>query len=216
MPPRQRRRAPRRATKNKITLKKVNAKVNKLANMTETKHVDVLKTQTEINFDVNSATALFLPVQGDAHNERVGDVASPFRLTMKIALRNVADEDKSQFVRMMIIQSKQRYTPSTITTSGVTQLFSTADVDDVVNSNLVHDNRSHYVVLHDKTYILSPDGNRGTFINISKKISRHVEFEPGATTTESGQIWMVLTSDVAVGSVGPTAQWASRILYKDA
>lgn len=134
---------------------------------------------------------------------------------MKIAMRNVADENKPQMVRMMLIQSKQRYTPSTITTSGVTQLFSTADVDDVINSNLVHDNRSHYVLLHDKTYTLSPDGNRGQFINISKKISRKVEFEPGVTTTESGQIWMILTSDVALASVGPTVQWASRILYKD-
>lgn len=201
----------------KITkFKKLEKKVNMLSRTTETKHVDNVKTQTEVNFDVNLATALFLPAQGTKHNERIGDSASPFRLNAKIAIRNVADEDKCQFVRIMIIQSKQRYTPSTITTSGVTQLFSTADVDDVVNSNLVHDNRSHYVLLHDKTYTISPDGNRGMFINISKKISRSVEFEPAVTTTESGQIWMCVTSDVAVASVGPTIQWSTRILYKDA
>lgn len=66
-----------RVARRNVTLKKVNAKVNKILNMSETKHVDVLATQSEASFDVNNVTALFLPAQGDAHNERIGDSASP-------------------------------------------------------------------------------------------------------------------------------------------
>lgn len=199
----------------KVTLKKVNAKVNKLASQSETKHVDVLLTGTEVNFDANKTQALCIVAQGDAHNERIGDSMSPFRLNMKLAISNISADSAPQFVRLTVIQSKQRFTPNTIATSGVTQLYSTADVDEVVVSNLVHDNRSHYVLLHDKTYPISPDGNRGMIITLSKKISRKIEFEPGSTTTEAGQLWFCLTSDIAAASTGPTFKMASRVLYKD-
>ncbi len=200
--------------KKQTKFKVLEKKVNKMTKNFETKHVDVVKTSTELSFDVNHATALFLPAQGIKHNERVGDSASPFRLNAKIYIKNTDSSVQPHSVRIMIIQSKQRYTPSTITTSGVTQLFATAAVEDVTTSNLVHDNRSHYVLLHDRTYDLESD--EGKVINISKKISRQVEFEPAVTTTEAGQIWLCATSDLAVAAAGPLIRYSTRVMYKDA
>lgn len=208
---------PRKSASKTTEFKKLQKKVNKISRGIETKHVDILLAAQEINFDSNETHALCLPVQGDAHNERIGDSIAPYRLNCKLTISNInTADDNTQFARVMIIQSKQRFTPNTVSTSGVTQLFSTANVDEVVVSNLVHDNRSHYVLLHDKTYTLSPAGNGAVVINISKKLSRKVEFEPGSTTTESGQIWICFVSNIAQAATGPIFTLASRILYTDA
>lgn len=205
-------------SKRQSEFNKLKKKVNRMDRTTETKHVDIISNRVECNSDVNKVHACFLPAQGDAHNERVGDKAAPYRLTAKIMFRNTDSAASAPInVRVTVLQSKQRYTPSTITTSGVTQLYQIADDEKVCQSHLVHDNRTHFVLLFDKSYVLSPAGNsRGLIVNINKKISRMVEFEPGSTVTESGQIWICLTSDIVAAATGPSVQFTSRVLYKDA
>jgi len=80
------------------------------------------------------------------------------------------------------------------------------------------DNRDKFTVLYDRTHMVSRNaGNiQMPYLNISKKISRPTIFQGGATVAESGQIYLVMTSDSTIATdKGPRVRWESRILYKD-
>ncbi len=202
----------RHQKRNYKQLKTLTKKVNKITNAMETKQFDSSASAAEVNFDVNEAQSLVSPAQGDGQEQRIGDEISPFRLEFNYTVRSVSDT-APQVIRVLIIQSKQRFIPVTNVTTTAAAIWDAANTTLSVDSTFIRDNRSHFVVLYDRTHCLEPD--ECFSVKVRKKLSRRIIFQTNATTTEAGEIWLCPTSDFATASAGPTLSHVSRILYKD-
>lgn len=197
-------------------IKQLKKDVNTLKRSNETKYHDELYTKGAVERDVNNVTTLLDPGQGSTNQTRVGNEISPYRIHLKgdVRIANAGSVGKGS-VRVMVIQSKQGYVPSTISTSTVDKLFIYPNAEVTPHSPLDLNNRQHYVVLFDKTYMLDAAGKQIAKVNINKKISRNVTFvEAGSTTAEKGQIYLCLTSSSATLN-DFEFQGYSRIFYKD-
>lgn len=199
------------------SLAELKRKVNKIAGTIETKYHDELQPAVLVSNGVESVSILSDPTASFTNQTRIGNEISPFHLRVKGTIGfNPAQVNTNQRVRMMIIQSKQGFVPQTTSTSSNTGVLTMAGTVSVVNSDFNYENRKHFTVLHDKTYIVDSASKPAILFNISKKISRKVVFEEASSTTaEQGQIRLLLFSDNDITNP-PIVTWYSRMQYKDA
>lgn len=184
--------------------------VNNLKKSNETKYHDENLPLGAIVYGTNNTSTLLDPAQGSTTQTRVGNEISPYRVHIKGRITVGSTEE---VVRITLIQSKQGYVPSSISTGAAQQFYALPASAQSVHSPLDENNRKHYVVLYDKTFTLDAYNKIRQF-SINKKISRNTMFEEaGSTTAEKGQVYLIVNSNVAAS--GPTINAYSRIFYKD-
>ncbi len=204
----------------KTKIQKLTTKVNRIANLIETKHHDETQTEVLTSFDNEQVSILFDPIQGDGENARVGDVCSPFRIMIKGSFRQTVSGSGGVFGRVMLIQSKQRFVPLSASSGSDSQsVWESAGTNIAHLSQYIVENRSHYKVLFDRTYAIGGEDSSKDVVlfNINKRITSNVRFTTGGTNTERGGIFLLFTSNRLVSQAnGPFRAWTSRVLFKDA
>lgn len=198
-------------------------KVKTISSAIESKFYDNSVPGSEVNYDVNSVITVATFGQGDTANTRSGVKIQPTRMDLIFQLRNSGTTASGGCtMRMLVIQSKQRFTPDTTAGSDTNGgLLNSANTSEAPFSMLVHDNRSHYTVLLDEIVDLEEDqsGANTKPVTIRRSVypKRPIIYEPGDVgDTEAGQIYICFTSDVANAAVGPIRRGNYRLYFKDA
>jgi len=208
---------PKKATK-KVSkdVQKLKRDVRLLKSSNETKHHDENYPGGFIDFSTNHVTTLLDPGQSITNQTRIGNEISPFHLRIRGTVDWNPVSGAPQLVRILVIQSKQRFVPVTNTNTISTGVLILSGTSQAPISDFNYENRKKFTVLHDRQYMVSED-DQSQPINVSKRIKRKLVFqEGGSTTAERGQIYMLIYSDQASASSSkPVVRAYSRIQYKD-
>lgn len=199
--------------KNKLT--KLQKDVNFLKKSAETKHTDdaVVITQV-VEYDVNTIRVLADPNNSFTNQGKIGAQITPFRCMVKGRIESNVAADSAHIVRIMLVQSKQKFVPSTIASAGSPQsVLTLANTVNAPISMYDMNTRGKYTVKYDKTFIVDQDDPYKLF-NINCKISRNIQFEDTSSTiAESGQLYLLFFSDS--NAANPNVVYTTRVLYKD-
>lgn len=210
-------------TKSKLSrktpFKTLAKKVNKIASGIELKFHDELGTAGAVAYDANRAQILSDPVQGSTSATRDGREIMPQSLKIRGAIYlNGTSTAPSQTVRIMVVQSKQRFVPVTNTAAipaNNTSVLARQGNTDVCTSDFDINNRRHYTVLYDRTFIVT-DYSPTKIFTVNKKLTKKITFEnAGSLIGESGQIRLLMFSDVATANNPPVVESYSRMRYTD-
>lgn len=198
----------------------LSSKLNKIERLFETKTHDESLTPSATGYDAEAVTILCDPAQGATEDNRIGDSISPFRITIRGTLRqNASTDGRGAIVRIMLVQSKQRYIPLSATNSNAQGLLQQAGTVNAPLSQFNFQNRKHFTVLSDVTYAMSNEDTGGSTSNIAfvinKKLTKNISYSPDSVVAERGQLYLVRTSNAAV-SAAPLLSFESRVFYKDA
>lgn len=190
--------------------------VRKLRDEREEKYHDEYGPSGVIDNGINQSSTLCDPAQGSTVVTRDGDEIAPFRLLVngKIEM-NALSTLTNQQVRVIIIQAKEGFVPSTITSTPTNSavLYGGALGAAAVVTPYDHNNRKHFIVLMDETFNVT-DQDPAVNFSRSFKISRKIRFaEAGSITAERGQLYMCRFS--TEGGNGPLMTWYTRTLYHD-
>lgn len=209
----------RRMTKKSVKddVKQLKKAVNKLNKSNETKNWDEYAAVGNVYYDTEYVSIICDPAPGLGADDRIGDSIQPFRMLFRGYVEVDANYTAGlQQVRVLIIQSKQGFVPASTVTTTTQGVLTRAGQTGAQLSHFIVENRDHFVVLSDKTYTVDLDSKAQIPINQSIKLSRPVRYQAGSTTAESGQIYILATSNIATATGnGPNFTWNSRILYKD-
>lgn len=195
---------------------KLASDVRKLKSDREVHYHDELNLGYGIPYDVNRAVVLCDPPQGDARTERVGDTIRPYWIDLRGSLRN--QHTRSCVARITLVQSKQRFIPSTTAASGITSVWNRAAGVAAPLSTFTFDNRDHFTVLWDKTFTIGGAGSASEQVDyhLKKKLTRPINYAAGATTFEGGGLYLLQTSEYDNASgVSPVSAWVSRVYFHD-
>lgn len=196
---------------------KLASDVRKLKSAREVHYHDENDVGLATPFDVTNRTALlFDPPQGDGRTDRSGDSVTPISLEIRGRIQNLHTAGVA--ARILIIQSKERFVPVSNSATGTSAVWELAGTSNAVSSPFFYDNREHFIVLHDETYMLGSTGASNNMLpfHIKKKIYRKVNYIAGTTGPANGQIYMVMTSTASNASgVAPVIAWHSRIKFLD-
>lgn len=216
---------PRRQMRKKAAAKtKVDKRQDKMirkiySEMIESKRYDNIEIADTAAYDTNNVTSLLTPAEGTNDTEMVGSKINPTRLEVRGSITG-GDSSFSGICRVTILRSRQRFVPDNsvgTTTNGYLQFGGTSGA---YISQFQKDNRSHFTVLYDKTFVVPPvtSNYRPVLFSFSKKLSGVTEFDlAGGGTLEKGQYYLCLTSDKTNASGDtPLVSWSSSIWYKDA
>lgn len=212
-----------------LKIAKLTRQVRSLNKAQETNYIDKF-INVNISYDVNNAQHVTaIPNDGTgptgAAGTRIGEKVSPTFMEMRGIFKQplTAVENPTQ-VRMIVIQSKQRFVPSTTSITGANNVLANQNTVSSVFAPYDFDNRRHFYVLHDEVYTFTSWSTaQGAmtgepaqrYIHFKKKLSRDICFEGTGTTPEAGQIYCLFYSNVAVANTEPTFEAFSRVYYKD-
>lgn len=222
----------RKTLRKKLTLRKVNKKVNALANKIETKWIDghmvyndVDTTGSEKSLELNNI------VEGTAANERVGQKITVKSITIKgqmIVGVGVVAPDLYNQLRLILIKYKT-HGASTPAITDILQFGSAATYTNEVRMNSLYKKRSQYTfkILYDKVhhlgYQLGPHiHTSGTMYNNEKpkRFAIHVKCDDTLEYTDSGHMtgWsyqLMFFSDSGAMNY-PQISYVSRVNFQDA
>lgn len=172
----------------------------------ETKYKDYDRTETSINQNGVLRT-LNDPAQGTSASTRVGDSI----LMKSIDIRGEIYANTSPaYLRMILIIDKQ----NTITTAA--QILENTGTYYSVHSQYNQDNRKQFSVLYDRTRFVDQTTNQDNHLfHIRKKLSRHVKFDTGTITINTGALKLLCISNANVAAAEPTTRYRSRFTYID-
>lgn len=219
---------PMKSQKAPTRLAKVEKKVNKILNSTEPNYKDTT-VNTNISYDADNATLLSnISISGDGtEGTRQGRWVTPTRLEVRGAITRAVDTTNQPpaIVRMLVIQAKQRFTPSSSSAGGTTNILQSQGTATTPYQPFDINNRRHYTVLYDKTFTsgfaTSASGfaqNYGSLLTPMKrniKLSRRIQWQDDSTTTEGGQIYVLFYSNVVSTAVEPAFTGVFRLHYVD-
>lgn len=196
-------------------IQRLQARLSKIEKTIPLKYYDADNTGDNVPVDADFVVSLVDPAQGDGVTERVGDVVCPIRIVGNLLWSNTFATDATATVRCTIIQVKDEFVPATNVASDANGLYS--DTLYTAFCPFYWQNRIHYDVLFDKSMVLGPPASatKARLMPISVKVPRKIFFKPGLTTTESGKIYMCLTSNVAAASSEPVVYYSLRTYFKD-
>lgn len=208
---------------------KLSRQVKRLAKAQETNYKDVL-INTNCAYDVNNAIHISSILNDGGSptgtvGTRIGEKVSPYFLEIRGRVRQpLSAIENPSVVRMIIIQSKQRFTPSTISIPGANNVLANQNSIFAYLSPFDRDNRQHFTVLHDEMFSLTSWSTAGGtmtgepgqhLVHIKKKLSKDIAFELSGSTPEAGNIYVCFFSSVAAANTEPVFEGFSRIYYKD-
>ncbi len=186
----------------------------------ETKTHDATFAVAQVDYDTDNATALASVPQGDTRITRDGSKLLATFLDLRMMVRQeLTPPSFGASFRVTVIRSKQRFTPVSDTGGASQGVYQNGGTLSAPISPFERNNRTHYVVLHDKMYYTNggDSGPTGFMIHIKKKLNHVIEYEgTSATTVEKGQIWVLLTCNRSAASAdGPEVTYTSRLYFKD-
>lgn len=155
--------------------------------------------------------------QGVRDGERVGDFISPSYLRGSIVVRcaertvSTVDIYEPSLIRIVFFRGKQEngFFPS------VSDLFETSASDQIQYQYNWY-NRSHYTILSDRTYALSPGQFPYKLIKVSLKLTGNVKYErQSPSITENGGIYCIVIGQSNEGGVYPDYDSNLRLTYTD-
>lgn len=202
-------------------VKRLNTKITRMAKPELEFFETMIATPASVAYNLDVFNyALCTPVQGLAEGQRKSDQISLNDLKIRGTIFS-GTVLSVQNIRVTLIQSKTRFQPSMITSSGNQSVWDVAGTNDIVNSFFSWENRGLFRVLRDFKMTVAPGydasiPNQKTF-NINyrfNKSNRLLKFQPGSTTTVQNQIYLLVTSD-QINTTPVTATFTSRITYYD-
>ncbi len=200
-------------------IKKLKKDVNVLKKSNETKYHDESQARVGISYLVNHSSILIDPVRGDGISNRIGDSISPFAIEIRGLIESGSLSTLVAQMRIVLVQSKQGFIPSTTATTTTQQVMDLNNTDDVVNSPYEWENRKHFTVKYDQTFTLDASSNEfGTGnrkFHIKTKLSKVLDFGQNTILAERGQCYLLVFSNQSTAANQPIISWVSRALYKD-
>lgn len=210
--------------KQDAEIKKLKYKVNRLRGNEELNNKDV-STTFEISYDTNQATHLSSIPVGTGEGTRQGRHINPRSIEIRgnIICPVTAAYIESMPVRVILIQSKQRFAPNTTSVGGISGVLSSANSQYGPFGFFDIGNRRHFTVLHDQTIAIGQANYDGGFVydgqgsfHIKKRITRRIAWEDDTTVNEQGHLYLLFYGAAAAAlNSGPIVRFASRLLYTD-
>lgn len=194
---------------------KLKKQVRRLNISNEPKYHDELFPELGITYAVNNTTVVADPAQGQTTQTRIANEISPYMLELRGKVEaNYASANEGAVLRLIVIQSKQRFIPNTLTSSITQRLLAVQNTVNVPYMPYDDDNRKHYTVLYDRTFnVNNTNGNGVTTFQKKIRVKRPVRFYAAGTTETEGQIFVCAVSNQA--AAGPRLTWYTRLHYKD-
>lgn len=204
-------------------INKLKSKVNKIVTSTERKFVGTSFNGTAIAYDVNNVTAMCVPTVGDGDNNRTGSKITPTWLEGNFTLVGGSSATVPCTVRVTMVRAKQRFVPNSTTSSGTACIYDYGGTVTAPFSLFQWENRTHFTLMYDKLFTIGPytaTDPSGTVSNrvirIKKAIKRpNIEFDGTTTTAQSGQIYLIFTSNLTAATGPPTISGEFRVSYTD-
>jgi len=172
----------------------------------EYKYFDVNILPASHNYNGTVTSALCVPAQGTAAQDRTGDSIKMKNLTMRGEWLLNAAGAAQETVRIIIFIDKQNNI-----TSGA-QLLQAVGNANAVYSPKSNDNRYDTKFIIDKTYVLDSD-NPIKKLDWVIKLNLHQHFNTGTTTVDTNAIKIALFTQSATN--GAQFQYYSRVTYMD-
>lgn len=200
----------------KSDLMKLKREVKNLQTASEVKTHDEYFPKGQVAYNANQVTTMLDPVQGFTNSTRIGDEISAYRINLRGVIEaNAASAGNTQLVRVVLLQSKEGFVPSTTAVTTTNQLWVGNNAVYAPLSAYDEANRKHFTILYDKTFATDTNSQKQVLFNINKKISRPTRFDlGGSTVAKQGQLYLCMTSNYGTGSA-PQVTFYSRISYKD-
>lgn len=177
-----------------------------------------------VGFDLNTVNdALCTPAQGDGQTQRDGSAINMHKLYVQGKVNANSAQAEPYVVRIIVLQAKQRYSPSLTATTGVTQLLEDANTNDAVHSMYSFVNRVHYRILKDFKITVQSTGTSGgaapdikyfKFGYTFKKFNRTMRFDSNGTTSQMNQIYFLAVSTAGTTNY-PTIEYEARTTFYD-
>lgn len=180
----------------------------------ETKHTDDLQANIALDFNTNNTRVLCDPNQGLTNQTRIGSQISPYKVEINGRLDSNVATGSAHLVRVMLVQSKQKFIPSTIASAGSPQsVLTLANTENAPISFFDRNTRDKFIVKYDKTFTFDQDDPYKLY-KIRAKVSRNIVFEDtGSLVAESGQLYLLHFCDTNASN--PRVSYATRVFYKD-
>lgn len=205
-----------------MDVRKLNAKLGYMAKPETEFYETTVTTPATVAYNANIFNyALISPAQGIGEGQRKSDQISAKLLQVKLQVF-AGLADRTQCFKVLLLQSRARFVPSMVTSSGTQSVWDTAGTNDVLNSFHNWENRGHYRILAQKTFKLDPIANDSgpnvkcfTLSYRFKKFNRVVKFDPAGITTQKNQVYLLMVSDLGNDANAPSATYTSRVTYCD-
>lgn len=203
-------------------VKKLDKKIKRLGKP-EVDYFDIPVTSTATiayNLDVTNYPLVEPPI-GLNDQERKGDEITMKSIQVRAVVRAGASSTVPQSIRMMVIQSKQRFSPALNAATGSdNSVLAYGGTQDAVWSPVDWNNKHHYRVLKDMTFYVQ-NGTDKEIKNIKWttgfKTKATLKFEEGTTiVAEQNQVYLLFFSDILNTNTPPTLEFTSRTHYTDA
>lgn len=219
-------RAKRTYKKPTTQYKKLEKKVNMIVKAIEPNYVDTT-ISTNIAYDVNNAQTISALTQAGtgAPGTRQGAKVTPYYLEFRGVLSQASSAlQNPSTVRILLVQSRQRFLPSTTAAVGATNILDGQGTIVTPYEPFNKDNRKHFTVLYDKTHMLgswltstgvSTSIPQRKLIQMKLKLSRDIVYEESSTTPEGGQLYLCCYSTVANANTEPVIDGVFRVHYRD-
>lgn len=211
-------------------LAKLEKRVNSIAKAIETNYIDT-QINKAIAYDVNtfvdlSAISSDVATASGAAGTRQGSWVQPTMLEARLRFHQPFDPtiQNPTAVRFMLIQAKQRFTPSTVAVGATTAVLANQNSNFSFLAPYDKDNRRHFTVLHEQSFTLGGWSNSSVgassipqdrIFTIKKKLSRRIAFELNGATKEGGAIYWIAYSDTAAAQTEPVCTGLVRVHYRD-
>lgn len=216
----------KRAPKTMGLAKKVRTltkKVNKLPTPELKYNDNGRQVPASVGYDINTVTdALITPAEGDTNITREGSQLNAVSLHIRGRVTASTSQLEPATIRILLIQAKQRYVPSSVATSGVTQLFENANTNDAVHSMFSFTNRIHYRVLKDfKIRVQDPSADATNtdqkYFQMTykfKKFNKVIAYDDSTTTAQKNQVYLVAISTSSTANY-PSIEYSARTTFYD-
>lgn len=190
--------------------------VRKLKSDREVHYHDELRLLLDVPYDNNNRTTICDPVVGTGVENRIGDSIHPYFIDIRGMVQG--NGGLESVVRIMLIQSKQGFTPTIVAASGLGSILQSAASAQAPFSMWTHENREHFNVLHDETFQVGFAGaNNQIPFHIAKKLKRPISYDPAGVQYSAGGLYLMMTSTRATADGGcPGVAFSSRTYFYDA
>lgn len=171
----------------------------------EYKHVDITNIAGSVDYNGGLSSLVTSITQGVSDNNRIGDSMKLQNLVLRfIGVRNTADS----ILRVMVI-----FDP-------MNKLAAVTDVLQITGSALAvispknYDKRFQSRVLYDRTMTLTTADHPYVLEDVTIQIDQHTQFNSGTTTINTGDLKLLVISNVVTTNL-PTFTYFARVSYTD-
>lgn len=204
----------------RLTLKKLASDVKALKGTRERKFVLNTDVSDTMEYDADKTVIIYNSSQGDDDIQHVGDHLHPTSIEGNFVVITDPDSTTPDVIRVVLFRSKQRFIPNTAVSAGNAQaLFETAGSALAPLSTWDTDNRTHFQILKDWHFTLSPTS--GKEISNVKKFryvcpkSDDIHFDQGTAVAERGQYYFCWTSNKAAAANPPIISYYIKARFTD-